>query len=314
MNTGTNIDIDLVLLQDLGREYNPQKAIEFLQLLKEKYKDFPEKKNIEKILENPPKEDTTLHVIYKTPFILGEIVLAGKTTRETFPIINKFPVHFKKTILPSYGSITVKGSDANPQKEKEISKIVWDHFQEIDKNTLIPRPLGHSRSTYRSELIEAKTLGAITPINNSNDPKDIAEQIQEAKLSHTTSELKELWDGLEKLNEEIGKLHSGGLLHNDLHRENMMLVRTEKETIATLIDFETTEEDERFQTPEWEGACKEDKNLFLEECSIIALCIPKELINKTNLYKEVEKYSNVKINNIRQILRDKSKTSPDMSI
>jgi len=297
----TRAELQAILQHDLGKNYDPQRALQFLRVLEERHAGTPPAKKLEKLLETPPEEDTTLQVIYKTPFVLGEIVLAGKQTRRAHPLCAYHPIHFKKTYLQK-----LSRWETSPAHEARISKQVWNHFQEEDRASSVPLPLASTPSTFRSELMDAKTLGALSPINNSDDPNDLARQIVEAKAHHGA--IRPLWDGLQSLLEETKALHSGGFLHHDLHRENLMLQNTPEGLRGCLIDFETTEEDDRFQTLSWKDACREDMRYLLEEASLILLCAgPNENLDKeSELYQETLDFSlsSPKILATKKILKD----------
>lgn len=267
------------LLADLGKTYDPDAALKFLKILETEGHQNAKQiaaQNLENLLKDPPNEDATLHVIYKTPYVLGEIVLSGKRTRETHPLCKLYPIHFKKTYLKE-----MSRWETNPSHEATQSHKIWKHFQESQQNTTeetkptVPLPLGSSSSTYRSQLLEAKSLGALSPINSNASQEELSKQILSALK--TFGSVLPLWKGLEGLNQKVATLHEGGFLHNDLHKENLLLRQEDNSdnnhTLGgCLIDFETSEEDERFNTLEWNNATKNDKRYLLKEACLIFLC------------------------------------------
>ena len=281
------------LLADLGKNYDPDAALRFLDILKEtsKHSELAQnKKNLEHLLENPPEEDTPLHIIYQTPYVLGEVVLAGKKTRQNHPLAQFYPIHFKKTYLKK-----MSRWETSPTHEAQQSHKVWKHFEEeanmpkANQQPHVPLPIGGDAMTYRSQLLEAKSLGALSPINSNGSPQEILKQILKAKKDYGS--VKKLWTGLESLNDQINTLHSGGFLHNDLHKENLMINEMGETPIGCLIDFETTEEDERFNTLEWQTATKDDKRYFLKESCLIFLCAniteQKQILETSKFKKEL---------------------------
>lgn len=278
------------LLADLGKNYDPNAALNFLKLLEAQTgneKQKVAKKNLKSLIENPPKNDTCLHIIYKTPYVLGEIVLAGKETLQSHPLCKYYPIHFKKTYLSS-----LSRWETNPSHEARQSHKIWQHFESENKVDTsdpkapqsesgpvpvpvpVPLPLGSNATTYRSQLLEAKSLGSLNPVNSNGTQDEIVKQILFAKRQKTS--LKKLWSGIEDLNQKINTLHSGGFLHNDLHKENLLLREYNDSMLGAIIDFETSEEDDRFQTLEWAEASKTDKRDFLKESCLIFLCSPQK--------------------------------------
>jgi len=277
----TRKELENILYTDLGLTFDPQRSLEFLRILETKEKPTPAAKRLTKLLENPPEEDTTLLVIYKTQYVLGEVVLAGRKTQETYVTTKFHPIHFKKTYLQKFSRW-----ETSPQHEAQMSHLVWKHFeskyaQPPQQSGIgpsypnVPRPLGADATTYRSEILEAKTLGALSPVSSTQDAKHIALQIKWAIKNF--GDIKPLWRGLEELYKETQYLHNGGFLHKDLHRENLLirygLAKTNPIVTGCLIDFETTIEDPRFQTPDWNHACKEDSRQLIEEACLIRLCV-----------------------------------------
>lgn len=297
------------LLADLGKDYDPEGALKFLKILEseaqskninktnvkttskglstEKTKQEIQniqlaKNNLNQLFKNPPNEDVSLHTIYKTPYVLGEIVLAGKNTRDRHPLCNFYPIHFKKTYLKQ-----LSRWETNPSHEARQSHKIWKHFQEIsDKSSsteketateppksCVPLPVGSDPSTYRSQLLEAVSLGAISPINSNANAEELSKQILQAKKSYGS--IKKLWKALESLDQRAQTLHNGGFLHNDLHKENLLIRNHEDEPEGCIIDFETSEEDERFNTLEWSNATLNDKRYLIKEACLIFLCGPK---------------------------------------
>lgn len=262
------------LLADLGKNYDPNAALKFLKVLEaegNKEAKAIASKNLKQLLKVPPDQDTTLHVIYKTPYVLGEIVLSGKNTTKTHPLCKFYPIHFKKTYLKA-----MSRWETSPNHEAKQSHKIWNHFQECQKEpsdgtkSIIPLPLGSSPSTYRSQLLEAKSLGALSPVNSNADPDELSKQIIDAKKNFGS--VLKLWDGIESLNKCVDTLHEGGFLHNDLHKENLLLREDNNMLEGCLIDFETSEEDSRFNTLEWAATKTNDKRYLLKEACLIFLC------------------------------------------
>jgi hypothetical protein len=260
-------ELQRALLADLGKNYDAQAALLFLRTLEAENNGNKACKNLEKLLEEPPQDDTTLHIIYKTPYVLGEIVVAGKKTRKMHPLCSFHPIHFKKTYLKA-----MSRWETDTKHEATQSHKVWSHFEESSTQTTrakVPLPLASSPTTFRSQLLTGKSLGALSPVRHTGKTEDTLKQIVDAKKNFGS--IKTLWEGLESLNEVVDTLHNGGFLHNDLHKENLLLCEEGGKLHGAIIDFETTEEDPRFNTHQWVNACKEDKKDLIKEACFLYL-------------------------------------------
>lgn len=293
----TKEDLQRVLLTDLGKDYDPLEALRFLRILENNEKNLKKvTKNLEYLLEDPPIDDLRLQIVYKTPYVLGEIVLGGTQTRQTHQLCNYHPIHFKKTYLQK-----LSRWETNPLHEAQQSHQVWLHFQEETyakiindaptetindqggtKRTKIPLPLGACAKSFRSQIIIGKSLGSLSPIKHAGSPTITLKQILEAKRNYGS--IIKLWKGLESLDQVTDTLHNGGFLHNDLHRENLLLQEVEGKLLGSLIDFETTEENALFQSSQWGEETRKDKKDLIKESCLIYLCAsPKE---KTQIRSE----------------------------
>jgi len=267
---------------------NQREILEVLKLLAGKTSTEIQVDEITQLLLNPNEEDTKLQTIYKTPFVTGDIVISGAKTRATHPLTNLHSIHFKKTYLQK-----MSRWETSAKQEAVMSQHVWEHFQEaLPNNSVLPAPLplGATSYVYRSQLLTAKTLGSLSPVSLPLNPCQTLIQIQSARKKSESFHF--LWEGLKKLNSAIDAFHSGGFLHLDLHRENLM-IQIKDDPIPHIIDFETTQEDERFQTAEWKDAKTSDKQLFLQESALILLCLKEKMVPdcafKALVMQEIEK-------------------------
>jgi hypothetical protein len=284
------------------------RALDFIRILEKENRGQPPARRLQVLFQQPPPDDVLLQTIYETPFVRGDIVMAGRKTREKFPLTQQYPIHFKKTYLEK-----MAGWESPTALEHRQTEMVWQHFEECGEPGRVPKGLGNTPETFRSELIQAKTLGSLSPVHNCNDPEELARQI--AAIRGNGMNIKQLWDGAEALREAMSTMHNGGMLHKDAHRENLM-VSFDKAGTPTphIIDFETLEEDARFGTNEWLRATWEDCRHLIEEATLIRMCAaPGEIpIEDTRLTKEVKHLasSSPKILSVRRILATLKEIAP----
>lgn len=190
--------------------------------------------------KSPPTEDETIRTIYATDDIRGDIVLAGKKTRLLYPITDspEYRVHFKKTNLAD--------PELNCRQEYYRHLQLYELWKDKDTQNgaiPIPRPLAYSTTTFRSELIFGLTLGALSPckIPKGMHPKETGDWINilSPLQSISTQWQLDYWRGLERLATAINHMQSLEVAHNDLHKENMLLIPTANGYQPALIDFET---------------------------------------------------------------------------
>lgn len=298
-----------VLEADLGKNYDPARALEFLRTLTPENKKLPEAERLNRLLENPPDEDTTLQTIYETAFVRGDIVIAGKKTRKEHPLTSYYPMHFRKTYLQKFSRW-----ETPPSHEEAMTRIVWKHFNEENKHQNVPLALGSGPTTFRSQLMEGKTLAAAAPVHKCAEAKETAAQVLQARKNF--GPVTPFWRGLESVFAAAQTLWAGGILHGDLHDHNMLVSPAGD---GFLIDFETSEEDDRFGTLAWEDAKREDMAQLVETAALTRLCAcpPEKLPAETPLAKAAERAlaTSPKLlaiqTAVKQLEKPAAKTAPD---
>jgi hypothetical protein len=256
------------------QNYDLKKAEKFLKLIdKVPPLETRLRTPLEELLKNPPEEDTSLIVIYDTGLVRGEIVAAGKKTLRQFPLTQKQPIHFRKTLM---GAAHADGERTKEELEKSLK--LWAQLDE-EGGARIPMPLGAHGSTFRSELIMGKALLTLTPIHweESLEPKQKDSFLKELravtqpKTPNEKNDIKTHWKRLESIHQTTEQLHKLGWLHLDCHRQNMLVENGTNQ--GFLIDFETSEPSEKFAGPNatpaereaWEKAKNSDLYYLIVE-------------------------------------------------
>ncbi len=173
------------------------------------------------LLDKPPKSDFTLHTIATKEALgqktmLAELVIAGKETREKFPLADKYPVHFKKTYLPG-----------------ALHRDTSEEFAALNLASQIlesPGPIGYSPHTIRSCFIPGKTLDRLTPFT-----LEPPEQNVEVGRKCPELQLYGLWMLLREAYDNLYKLHEKNFFHRDLELHNCTFCP--RPTKLFLIDF-----------------------------------------------------------------------------
>jgi serine/threonine protein kinase len=149
----------------------------------------------------------------------GEIVVPGVETKRQFPGTAQLPFHFKKTFTPASAPIR-----RGETPEIEFSKTLRVHA--VFPNH-VPEPLGYSEWTFRSTVVFGQTLNALSAFADLS-----YEDALELRVSPV--ELRDHADAVIRGCILVGNLHEKGIVHGDLHLDNIM--RDEDEKIV-LIDL-----------------------------------------------------------------------------
>lgn len=179
-------------------------------------------------LEHPTKEDIIIRTVFQNVFVSGFLVAAGTNTRETYPDANDLPVHFLKKVKCGERAYF-------PNREFDITKEVSECLP-----GLCPRPLGFSKTRdiafFRSEYILGQT------VRSKCSPYGFLRTLPEQalpKLDAGREDLSAMWAYAQASLASALSLHDLGVIHGDLHMENIILDPTAG--FATLIDLETSQ-------------------------------------------------------------------------
>ena len=184
------------------------------------------------------------------PLMAAEIVIAGRETREKFPLAEKYPVHFRKTHFPGHlhGDPEIEFT-----RHKEASEI-------ID----IPPPIGFDARTFRGCLLPGTPLAAISPFRG--DPEEIhLRQARELSLAEAAGH----WKLAELAFVALRKLHAGGFVHGDAVLQNFIVCPSPLEILP--IDFESSARKDALPAEEWDKRVRSDFDELLTH-AVYLLC------------------------------------------
>lgn len=176
------------------------------------------------LLDHPPEKDFPLHTVALKrapdgrPLIHSELVIAGRQTREAFPLAREFPVHFLKSFHPW----TFHG---DPQKEFEYTRRAAEILGS-------PPPIGHDTNSFRTTFIPGRPLSGLSPFFGVEPPErnlSLAREVLPGALIG-------LWRLLEETFGQVRRLHAEGLAHGDLELHNVIVCTAPVRTF--LIDYE----------------------------------------------------------------------------
>ena len=201
-------------------------------------------------LEHAPQQDQVIRTLAKKiangqPLIQGDLVVAGREARETWPLAAQYPVHFRKTYYPTCFH--------------QHPDIEFRHHEKASRLLDVPAPIGSTRTSFRSCFIPGDSLRKLSPFGVEPIDANIA-IAQELDHLHLIG----YWRLLEEVYDQVVRLHEGGLAHGDLFIHNVIVSLAPVGIF--LIDFELSiDRDEIDDEEKWEKAVREDfRELLLE--------------------------------------------------
>jgi hypothetical protein len=209
------------------------------------------------IVEKAPTRDFVVRTITRReanglPLMSAEIVIAGEETRRTFPLAEKYPLHFRKTYFP--GRL-----HGDPEQE---------FLRQSDAHRLIgvPPPIGFGSQFFRACLVPGTPYGALSPFRGD---------LPESDLRHARALALDAAAGQYKLAEQaleqLQALHRGGMVHGDAELGNFVVCPSPLEIVP--IDFESSSLREGASDEEWQARIDKDldpllRHAVLLECAL----------------------------------------------
>lgn len=205
-------------------------------------------------LDHPPDHDLVLFNLMKKmvngePLIQGELVLAGKDTREAHELARTYPLHFRKTYYPT-------SFHQDPAQEVR-------HLNRAAEILGFPPAIGSTRTTFRSCFIPGRPLNKLSPFGVEPPERNI----EIAKEQADPVALIGLWKLYEELAGQIRKLHVGGLAHGDLYLHNAIVSMAPVR--VCLIDFELAKHRDEVSAEEWARVTAFDRKELLMEAAYV---------------------------------------------
>lgn len=172
--------------------------------------------------------------------VSSHLVIAGKKTREAFPLAQEYPAHFLKLYYP--------------WTFHRDPKIEYDNTLAASEILGSPSPIGWDTNSFRAAFIPGKSLSRLSPFTNVEPDSrclGIAAETSPGALIG-------LWHLAEQVFEQVGCLHRSGFFHRDLELHNVIVCTAPIR--AFLIDFESS-------TQAFEGSEEEREALRYRDLS-----------------------------------------------
>lgn len=205
------------------------------------------------MVDKPPQSDYVVHTLVRKmagsmPLMLAELVIAGRETRERFPLADTYPFHFRKT----YFRARFHGDTKDEYTAQEAASHILD----------IPPPIGHTEDTFRSCMLPGKAYTRISPFGAQPDNANIR-IAKEVDLAAAAG----LWRLCEEAFRCLTRLQQDGLTHGDAELHNFVVCPSPLETIP--IDYESSLFRDSASPDGWEEQCRKDFLPLLREAIYI---------------------------------------------
>lgn len=194
------------------------------------------------LVQRAPQQDYVVRTLAQrtagdTPLMSGELVIAGRATREAYPLSASYPLHFRKTYYPGM----LRG---DPQREFERHQLASEILG-------IPAPIGWGPGTFRSCLLPGKPFDAITPFGSEPEESNIkhAEKLPLASAAG-------LWLLAEQIWAMLIKLQEAGLTHGDAELHNFIVCTAPLEVLP--IDFDMALQRAVLDEAAWKQSCQQE--------------------------------------------------------
>jgi hypothetical protein len=212
------------------------------------------------LLGRPQQGDYVVRTITRReangmPLMSAEIVIAGRETRERFPLAATYPLHFRKT----YFAGRLHGDTSSEyESQKEASRILG-----------IPPPIGFAPSSFRACLVPGRPYSRLSPFGL--DPED-GNLRAAAKVS--MAEAAGLWGFMGTALRQFYALHDSGMAHGDAELHNIVVSPSPLEVVP--IDFEAAVRRDAMDSKAWDARRALDLVPLLREAVYIQCVLGRQ--------------------------------------
>lgn len=194
------------------------------------------------LIQRAPEQDFVVRTLARkmagdAPLMIGELVIAGRSTREHHPLAGIYPLHFRKT----YFRGRLRGDP----------KIEFDRHVRASEVLGIPPAIGYSRDTFRSCLLPGRPFDQLVPFGSDPEESNIR-HAERLDLPASAG----LWLLTERVFAILKSLHRAGLTHGDAQLHNFIVCYAPLDVVP--IDFDMSVARETQRDEEWDPQCATD--------------------------------------------------------
>jgi hypothetical protein len=201
------------------------------------------------LIERPQQDDYVVRTIARReanglPLMSAEIVIAGRETRERYPLAVIYPLHFRKT----YFAARLHGDTAKEFENHALASGILG----------LPPPIGFDPKILRSCLAPGRPYPRLSPFGV--DPEEGNLRVA---LKVPLESAAGLWGFAESALKQLYTLHDAGLAHGDAELHNVVVCPSPLEVV--LVDFEAAVERDALDEAAWQKRCAADLIPLLRE-------------------------------------------------
>ncbi|MDB4972884.1 MAG: hypothetical protein JWN48_1225 [Myxococcaceae bacterium] len=203
------------------------------------------------LIARAPQQDFVVRTLAKRmagdmPLMSGELVIAGRSTREAFPLAEAYPLHFRKTYYPGQ----LRG---DPQGE-------FERHSRASELIGIPPPIGYARGVFRSCLVPGRPFHQVCAFDA--DPPETNIRLAD-KL--TLAAAAGMWLLCEHIYGTLTTLQRAGMTHGDAELHNFIVCPAPLEVIPIDFDMAVTRDPSSEASEEaWQAHCARDLEPLLK--------------------------------------------------
>jgi len=212
------------------------------------------------LIERAPQNDYVVRTIVRReaqglPLMSAELVIAGRETREKYPLAATYPLHFRKT----YAAARLHGDTALEFESQLLASRIIP----------VPPPIGFAPDSFRSCLVPGRPYQRLSPFGREPEESNLRAAL-DLPLAAAA--------GLFRLSEEafrhLRTLHAGGLAHGDAELHNFVVCPSPLELV--LIDFEAAQRKDTLDEAAWRARCEADLVPLLREAVFLQCALGRQ--------------------------------------
>lgn len=200
------------------------------------------------LVRRAPEQDFVVRTLARkmagdAPLMTGDLVIAGRSTRDRHPLANVYPIHFRKTYYPGH----LRGDTG----------IEFERHSRASEVIGVPPPIGYAGESFRSCLLPGRPFDQILPFGSEPAESNIrhAERL-------TLGAAAGLWLLAERMLSTLTTLHDAGLTHGDAELHNFIVCHGPLDVIP--IDFDLSVVRDTVEESEWQRRCAADLEPLLK--------------------------------------------------
>jgi len=201
------------------------------------------------MIQRAPQQDFVVRTLAKqtagdTLLMSGELVIAGRATREKYPLAAEYPLHFRKTYWPG----RLRGDPA----------VEFERHTRASEILGIPPPIGHAGPTFRSCLLPGQPFHRVIAPFGSEPEDSNVRHADKLSLASAAG----LWLLAERIMALQTTLQAAGLTHGDAELQNFIVCNAPVDVLP--IDFDMAVLRDAVSAEAWQERCERDLEPLLK--------------------------------------------------